>query len=47
VSTIFKALGLLFAAYVLVHWLTAGQDEIIKGPPLDPAVSTVVHPSSK
>lgn len=28
-----KTLGLLFAAWLLIHWLTAGQDEIVQGPP--------------
>lgn len=26
----------LFIAFVLFHWLTAGQDEIIEGPPETP-----------
>ena len=30
-----KLAGLIFIAFVLVHWLTAGQDEIIQGPPVD------------
>lgn len=34
--TVLKWIGLLFAAWLLFHWLTAGQDEIIEGPPETP-----------
>lgn len=30
----------LFIAFVLFHWLTAGQDEIIEGPPETPGTSS-------
>lgn len=46
--TFFKAFGLILAAIVLAHWLTAGQDEIIKGPPQDlGGISTIYVPSNK
>jgi hypothetical protein len=31
-----KVIALVFAAWLLFHWTTAGQDEIIKGPPKEP-----------
>lgn len=31
----------LFIAFVLFHWLTAGQDEIIEGPPETPDHSII------
>lgn len=31
-----KAIGFVFAFFVLVHWLTAGAEEIKKGPPEEP-----------
>lgn len=34
-----KALAFTFVAFVLIHWLTAGQDEIIEGPPEPPLFS--------
>lgn len=39
--TALKAAGLIFAAFVLIHWLTAGHDEIIEGPPETPGISFV------
>jgi hypothetical protein len=35
-ATLFRWFVYLFIAYVLFHWLTAGQDEIIEGPPEAP-----------
>jgi hypothetical protein len=35
-----KTLGLILALLVLGHWLMAGQDNIIEGPPETPDVSS-------
>lgn len=40
-TTALKAAGLIFAAFILIHWLTAGTDEIIEGPPETPDTSYV------
>ena len=40
-GTTLKWIMIVFALYVLMHWMTAGQDEIIEGPPEAPEGSTV------
>lgn len=42
--TILKWIFFLFIAYVLFNWMTAGQDEIIEGPPETPD-SSLATPS--
>ena len=34
---VLQTLGLIFVAFILAHWLSAGADDIVKGPskPLD------------
>ena len=36
-----KMAGIALAMFVMFHWLTAGQDEIIEGPPETPGVSYI------
>lgn len=36
-----KTAAFIFAAVVLTHWLTAGHDEIIEGPPETPGSSSI------
>lgn len=44
----FQAFGLILLGFVLVHWLTAGHDEIIQGPLPDPSgISTAQFQSNK
>lgn len=38
-KTIVKWIGYLLIAYILFNWFTAGQDEIIEGPPETPETS--------
>lgn len=33
-KTILQALALVAAAFILAHWFTAGQDNIVEGPPV-------------
>ena len=42
-KTLAKWTAYLFIAFVLFHWLTAGQDEIIEGPPETPDHSLYQH----
>lgn len=35
-GTICKWIAILFFAWLLMHWVTGGQSEIIKGPPETP-----------
>lgn len=39
-----KALGFLLVFFIAIHWLTAGVDNIIEGPPETPDV-TLYQPS--
>lgn len=34
-----KVAALIFAAFILLHWLTAGTDDIVEGPPETPETS--------
>lgn len=47
IATVLKTGGLIFVAFILVHWLTAGQDEIIEGPPETPDYSIYLEPGTK
>lgn len=37
-----KAIGFIVAFFLLVHWLSGGVEEIVKGPPEEP-VSVYQH----
>lgn len=40
-NAILKACAFIFVFLVLVHWLTAGTDEIVEGPPETPDHSLI------
>lgn len=42
--TLLKWLGFLFLAFVFYNWMTAGQDEIVEGPPETPE-TVLITPS--
>lgn len=44
IEAVLKTLAIIFMAYVLFHWMTAGHDEIIEGPPETPDTS-LIQPS--
>lgn len=40
INTAAKTVALIFAAFILFHWLSAGHDNIIEGPPEIPDVAS-------
>lgn len=43
-KTLLKAVGLIFVGFLLCHWMVAGQDEILEGPPKDPFSTVQLSP---
>lgn len=43
-KSVLCAIGFIFVTLVLMHWTSAGQDNIVEGPPETPEVTLYQQP---